>query len=130
MQTLTYDILMPFVVFVQSILCIFFMSRRMTINSSYGTALTGSAMLGFSSISLIPQINSYNGYIIFLTTVFVLLCIDQLIVNHNKKKKLALWSNCIGLSTFGLLSSVSLSMLENVNTLKVMIVLSIYTICT
>lgn len=104
------DIYIAPVLFLESILGCFMLPKIASINPAYGTSMSGGLLTGFAVSGIIPQIHSFYGYVSALCAMFVLYCVQTAIDSQNVRKTVSLWSNCLGMSSYGLVSGVSLSL--------------------
>jgi len=97
------------IIFLESILSSFILPKATSINPAYGNAASGAILSGLAITGIIPEIKSFIGLVMTLVSMFVLFCIQTVTDVHNSKKTISIWSNCIGLSAYGLISGLSLS---------------------
>ena len=104
------DILISPVIFIESILSSFILPKATSVNPDYGNAAAGAILSGLAVTGIIPEISSFIGLVMTLMSMFLLFCIQTVLDVHNSKKTMSIWSNCIGLSSYGLISGLSLSL--------------------
>ena len=109
-----HDILFSPIIFLESIVASFVLPKATSINPVYGSAATGSILSGLAITGIIPEINSFIGLVMSLVSLFALFCIQTMIDIHNSKKTISIWSNCIGLSCYGLISGISLGLTSDI----------------
>ena len=104
------DILISPIIFVESILSAFLLPKATSVNPDYSNAASGAVLSGLAVTGIIPEINSFIGLVMTLVSMFILFCMQTVVDIHNSKKTISIWSNCIGLSSYGLVSGLSLSL--------------------
>ena len=109
------DILISPVIFVESIISSFLLPKATTINPDYANAASGAMISGLAVTGIIPEIDSFIGLVMTLVSMFVLFCMQTVVETHNSKKTISIWSNCIGLSSYGLISGLALSQASGVD---------------
>jgi len=109
------DILISPVIFIESIISSFILPKATSINPDYANAASGAMLSGLAVTGIIPEIDSFIGLVMTLVSMFVLFCIQTVIETHNSKKTISIWSNCIGLSSYGLISGLALSLTSGVD---------------
>lgn len=105
-----HDLLISPILFVESLFSTFVLSKVTSINPVYGNSASGAILSGLSVTGIIPEIESFIGLIMILASMFILFCTQTLTEFHNSKKTISIWTNCIGLSCYGLVSGLSLSL--------------------
>lgn len=104
------EIFMSPVLFIEAIFACLVLPKITIINPVYGSAASGGVLTGLATVGIIPQIESFWGHVVVLATMFALFCIQTAVDNHNSRKTISLWSNCVGMSCYGLVSGLSLSL--------------------
>ena len=112
------DLLIFPILFIESVFSAFILPKSNSVNPDYGNAAAGSIMTGLAVTGIIPDINSFIGLLMTLVSMFVLFCMQTFIDIHNSKKTISIWSNCLGLSSFGLISGLSLSLTSGLDFIK------------
>lgn len=112
------ELLFSPIIFLESILSSFFLPKATFVNPVYGNTASGAILSGLAIIGIIPQIESFIGLLMTLISMFVLFCIQTVVDIHNSKKTISIWSNCICLSSYGIVSGVSLSLTSDVEFIK------------
>lgn len=116
------------VLFIESIIGCLVLPKLSIINPVYGNAVSGGVLTGLSTIGIIPHIDSFLGHIVVLSTLFVLFCIQHSIDLHNSRKTISLWTNCVGMSCYGLISGLSLSLTSGYEFIKYAVSLIVCTL--
>ncbi len=98
--------------FIEGLVGCLLLPKISIINPSYGNAASGGVLTGLATVGIIPQIQSFWGRVVVLATVFLLFCTQNIIDNHNIRKTMSLWTNCIGMSCYGFISGLSLSLVH------------------
>ena len=105
-----HELLISPIILLESIFSSFILPKATSINPEYGNAASGAILSGLAITGIIPEINSFIGLVMALLSMFILFCIQIVLDVHNSKKTISIWSNCIGLSAYGLISGLSLSL--------------------
>lgn len=104
------DILISPVIFLESVLSSLILPKATSVNPDYGIAASGAILSGLAVTGIIPEINSFLGLIMILVSMFVLFCMQTVLDIHDSNKTISIWSNCFGLSSYGIISGISLSL--------------------
>jgi len=106
------EVLLSLIFFIESILGCFILPKLTQIDSVYGNSISGGVLTGLATVSLIPRINSFHGFLTLLITIFVASCGNTAINAHNYIKTISIWTNCFGVSCFGIISGFSLGVTD------------------
>ena len=122
------EIFMSPVFFIEGLIGCFLLPNISIINPVYGNSASGSVLTGLATIGVIPYIDSYYGQVAMLATMFVLFCIQTMVDNHNARKTISLWTNCLGMSCYGAVSGLALSLTSGYNFVRFAISLLLSTL--
>jgi fumarate reductase subunit D len=106
------------VLFIESLIGCLLLPKMTVINPVYGNAASGGVLTGLATIGIIPQIDSFIGQIMILVTIFVLFCVQNVVDVHNSRKTISLWTNCLGMSCYGLVSGLAMSLTDGYEFIK------------
>ena len=98
------------ILFLESLACCFLLPKVTSIDPVYGSAASGAVLTGLAVTGILPEIESFVGLVMSLISMFVLFCIQTIAEGRNSKRTISLWSNCVGLSCYGLVSGFALSL--------------------
>jgi hypothetical protein len=98
------------VLFVEAMAGCLILPKLTSVNPVYGNAASGSILTGLAIVGIIPQIDTFWGHVVVLITMFILFCAQTIVDNHNTRKTISLWTNCAGMSCYGLMSGLSMSL--------------------
>ena len=112
--------------FLESLFGIFVLPRFSSINSSYGNALTGSVLSSLAVSCIIPDIDSFSGTLAMIATMYIYFCTQTIIDFKNLVKSIAIWTNCLGMSSYGIISGIAMILSDGDDFIKYTFALCFY----
>ena len=106
------EILISPILFVEAVFGCLVLPKITSVDPVYSSSVSGGVLTGLSTIGIMPQIHSFWPRIAILATMFVLFCLQTLVDHHNARKTISLWTNCFGMSCYGAISGLSLSLVS------------------
>ena len=100
------------IMFVEALFGCLLIPKIASVNSIYGNGLSGGVLTGLAVSGIIPNIETFYGFVATLSSVFVLFCIQTMIDSRNIRKTISIWSNCFGMSCYGITSGIALRLVD------------------
>ena len=91
-------------IFVETLL-VLLLSKYIQFSPNYGLSISGAIFTGLSVLDLIPNLTRNDKYI-SLISIYLIYMIESYIQYRNQIKSMSLWTNCLNVSMFGVLSGV------------------------
>ena len=108
--------------FIESLFSLFVLSK-VNVNPDYLISFSRSSLISYSLISYVPKIYSFIGQICMLSTIFLLYCLNYIYRKTVFIKTIAIWTNSIYLSIFGLIVGILIASLDQENNICILILL-------